>query len=98
MACTSEENREADLAAREDARGPLTETMEAPFIWEDSLRELEPQYSLCPSLGDILCTPEDGYKPKKVPTFGKLLLLGPVCGNLFKPYTRYFTWGLIRPT
>lgn len=74
MAGTSEENREADLAAKEPARGPLTETMEAPFIWEDSLRELEPQYHSHPhpptpaprplqrsgpSLGDILCIPLD---------------------------------------
>lgn len=78
MAGTSEENREADLAAKEAARGPFTETMEAPFIWEDSLRELVPQYhsppgppsaakEWAPSLGDILCIPLDpldGYKPK----------------------------------
>ncbi|KAK1342075.1 hypothetical protein QTO34_016828, partial [Cnephaeus nilssonii] len=104
MAWTSEENREADLAAKEAARGPLTETMEAPFIWEDSLRELVPQYhsppgppsaakEWAPSLGDILCIPLDpldGYKPK--------LLLGAIKVNRIDSWIHYLrvkVWTLV---
>lgn len=41
----SEKNRKADLAAKVASRKPLTENMEAPLIWEDSLRELKLQYT-----------------------------------------------------
>lgn len=42
----SEGNKKADLAAKAAAREPLkNENVEAPLIWEDSLRELKSHYT-----------------------------------------------------
>lgn len=41
----SEGNRKTDLAAKVTSRKPLTENMETPLTWENSLRELKLQYT-----------------------------------------------------